>query len=155
MHIRRSPIRFRATRSRCLDGIDAIAWTDIVATLPHNDPGREVYAEAITYGFREGLVVPVRTGDGSLGLVSAGGDRDKLAPEEVSVLAGFTSFDLVWVMGRDFPNRSTLTLAVNQYWESFRAGYWAYGSAIAVVLGVIALSISWSLGVLQQRLDRR
>jgi len=73
----------------------------------------------------------------------------------VSVLAGFTSFDLVWVMGRDFPNRSTLTLAVNQYWESFRAGYWAYGSAIAVVLGIIALSISWSLGVLQQRLDRR
>jgi ABC-type sugar transport system permease subunit len=73
----------------------------------------------------------------------------------VSVLAGFTSFDLVWVMGRDFPNRSTLTLAVNQYWESFRGGYWAYGSAIAVVLGVIAFSISWSLGALQQRLDRR
>lgn len=73
----------------------------------------------------------------------------------VSVLAGFTSFDLVWVMGRDFPNRSTLTLAVNQYWESFRAGYWGYGAAIAVVLGVIALSISWSLGALQQRLDRR
>lgn len=73
----------------------------------------------------------------------------------VSVLAGFTSFDLVWVMGRDFPNRSTLTLAVNQYWESFRAGYWAYGAAIAVVLGIIAMSISWSLGALQQRLDRR
>jgi multiple sugar transport system permease protein len=73
----------------------------------------------------------------------------------VSVLAGFTSFDLVWVMGRDFPNRSTLTLSVNQYWESFRAGYWAYGSAIAVVLGVIAMSISWSLGALQHRLDKR
>ncbi|MBS3648493.1 sugar ABC transporter permease [Pseudaminobacter sp. 19-2017] len=73
----------------------------------------------------------------------------------VSVLAGFTSFDLVWVMGRDFPNRSTLTLAVNQYWESFRAGYWGYGAAIAVVLGVIAFSISWLLGALQQRLDRR
>lgn len=73
----------------------------------------------------------------------------------VSVLAGFTSFDLVWVMGRDFPNRSTLTLAVNQYWESFRAGYWGYGAAIAVVLGAIAFSISWLLGALQQRLDRR
>jgi multiple sugar transport system permease protein len=73
----------------------------------------------------------------------------------ISVLAGFTSFDLVWVMGRDYPNRSTLTLAVNQYWESFRAGSWAYGSAIAVVLGALALSISWSLGALQQRLDRR
>jgi multiple sugar transport system permease protein len=73
----------------------------------------------------------------------------------VSVLAGFTSFDLIWVMGRDYPNRSTLTLAVNQYWESFRAGSWAYGAAIAVVLGAIALSISWSLGALQQRLDKR
>lgn len=73
----------------------------------------------------------------------------------VSVLAGFTSFDLVWVMGRDFPNRSTLTLAVNQYWESFRAGSWAYGSSIAVVLGIIAMSISWSLGHVQQRLDKR
>jgi len=73
----------------------------------------------------------------------------------ISVLAGFTSFDLVWVMGRDYPNRSTLTLAVNQYWESFRAGYWAYGAAIAVVLGAIAFSISWSLGALQQRLDKR
>lgn len=73
----------------------------------------------------------------------------------ISVLAGFTSFDLVWVMGRDYPNRSTLTLAVNQYWESFRAGSWAYGAAIAVVLGLLALSISWLLGALQQRLDRR
>lgn len=73
----------------------------------------------------------------------------------VSVLAGFTSFDLVWVMGRDYPNRSTLTLAVNQYWESFRASNWAYGSAIAVVLGIIAMSISWTLGAVQQRLDKR
>ena len=73
----------------------------------------------------------------------------------ISVLAGFTSFDLVWVMGRDFPNRSTLTLAVNQYWESFRAGSWAYGAAIAVVLGLLAFGITWSLGVLQRRLDRR
>lgn len=73
----------------------------------------------------------------------------------ISVLAGFTSFDLVWVMGRDFPNRSTLTLAVNQYWESFRAGHWAYGAAIAVVLGIIAMAISWVLGALQQRVDKR
>ena len=66
-----------------------VAWTEIVATLPRNDPGHEVYAEAIKYGYREGLVVPVRTSNGSLGLVSAGGDRGKLQPEEVAVLAAF------------------------------------------------------------------
>ncbi|MBV9244148.1 MAG: sugar ABC transporter permease [Methylobacteriaceae bacterium] len=73
----------------------------------------------------------------------------------VSVLAGFTSFDLVWVMGRDYPNRSTLTLAVNQYWESFRANQWAYGSAIAVILGFFALGVTWIQTVLQHRLERR
>ena len=73
----------------------------------------------------------------------------------ISVLAGFTSFDLVWTISRDFPRRSTLTLAVHQYWESFRAGYWAYGSAIAVVLGAAALTVSWSLAALQHRIDQR
>ena len=62
------------------------------------------------------------------------------------MLAGFTSFDLVWVMGRDYPDRSTLTLAVNQYFESFRGGYWAYGSAIAVILGIVAFGVTWMLG---------
>lgn len=60
----------------------------------------------------------------------------------ISVIAGFTTFDLVWVMGRDYPNRSTLTLAVHQYWESFRSSRWAYGAAVAVILGVIALLIT-------------
>jgi ABC-type sugar transport system permease subunit len=73
----------------------------------------------------------------------------------VSVLAGFTSFDLVWVMGRDYPSRSTLTLSVNQYWESFRANQWAYGSAIAVVLGFFALGVTWIQTILQHRLERR
>lgn len=72
----------------------------------------------------------------------------------ISVLAGFTSFDLVWTISRDYPRRSTLTLAVHQYWESFRAGYWAYGSATAVVLGLVALTVSWSLATLQQRVDK-
>jgi DNA-binding CsgD family transcriptional regulator len=66
-----------------------VAWTDIVATLPPNDPGREVYAEAIQHGYREGLVVPVRTLSGALGLVSSGGDRGRLVPEEIVELASF------------------------------------------------------------------
>lgn len=73
----------------------------------------------------------------------------------ISVIAGFTTFDLVWVMGRDFPNRSTLTLAVHQYWESFRSSRWAYGAAVAVILGGIALAITWIQAWLQQRLEER
>lgn len=73
----------------------------------------------------------------------------------ISVIAGFTTFDLVWVMGRDYPNRSTLTLALHQYWESFRSSHWAYGAAVAVILGAIALSITWVQAWLQQRLEER
>ena len=73
----------------------------------------------------------------------------------ISVIAGFTTFDLVWVMSRDFPTRSTLTLAIHQYWESFRSGRWAYGAAVAVTLGGIALMITWLQAALQQRLEER
>ena len=73
----------------------------------------------------------------------------------ISVIAGFTTFDLVWVMGRDYPDPSTLTLAIHQYWESFRANHWAYGAAVAVILGGIALLITWVQVVLQQRLEGR
>ncbi len=73
----------------------------------------------------------------------------------ISVIAGFTSFDLVWVMGRDYPDRSTLTLAILQYWASFRATRWAYGAAVAVIIGLIALLITGAQVLLQQRLERR
>jgi multiple sugar transport system permease protein len=73
----------------------------------------------------------------------------------ISVIAGFTTFDLVWIMGRDFPDQSTLTLAVHQYWESFRSGRWAYGAAVAVILGGIALAITWIQALLQHRLEER
>ncbi|HTW28192.1 MAG TPA: sugar ABC transporter permease [Acetobacteraceae bacterium] len=72
----------------------------------------------------------------------------------ISVIAGFTTFDLVWVMGRDYPDPSTLTLAIHQYWESFRANHWAYGAAVAVILGGIALLITWLQVVLQHRYER-
>jgi multiple sugar transport system permease protein len=73
----------------------------------------------------------------------------------ISIIAGFTTFDLVWVMGRDYPNPSTLTLAIHQYWESFRSGHWAYGAAIAVILGGIALVVTLFQVILQQRVESR
>ena len=73
----------------------------------------------------------------------------------MSVIAGFTTFDLVWVMSRSYPNPSTLTLAIHQYWESFRSTHWAYGAAVAVILGGIALAITWIQVVLQHRVQAR
>lgn len=73
----------------------------------------------------------------------------------MSVIAGFTTFDLVWVMSRNYPDPSTLTLAIHQYWESFRSNHWAYGAAVAVILGGIALAITWLQVVLQHRLEAR
>jgi len=72
----------------------------------------------------------------------------------LSVLAGFTVFDLLWVMGANYPGQRTLSLAVYMYFEAFQKGSWAYGSAIAVVIGAVVLSVTWLQAVLQHRVDR-
>lgn len=72
----------------------------------------------------------------------------------LSVLAGFTVFDHIWVMARDFPGKRTLSLTVYMYVEAFDRSSWAYASAIAVVLGIIVLSVTWLQVVLQDRIDR-
>lgn len=72
----------------------------------------------------------------------------------LSVLAGFTVFDHIWVMARDFPGKRTLSLTVYMYVEAFDRSSWAYASAIAVVLGIIVLSVTWLQVVLQNRIDR-
>ncbi len=59
-----------------------IAWTELLATLPADDPGHEVYRRVQAWGFTEGFVTPVRGFDGSLGLVSVGGGRGGLLPQE-------------------------------------------------------------------------
>lgn len=61
-------------------------WTRIVADLPPNDPGHEILALVGTIGLREGLVVPVRTAAGHLGLVSVGGRAETLGDEECHFL---------------------------------------------------------------------
>jgi multiple sugar transport system permease protein len=72
----------------------------------------------------------------------------------LSVLAGFTVFDLLWVMGASYPGQRTLSLAVFQYFEAFQKGSWAFGSAIAVVLGIVVLTVTWTQAILQARVDR-
>jgi len=72
----------------------------------------------------------------------------------LSVLAGFTAFDLLWVMGETYPGQRTLSLAVFMYFEAFQKGSWAFGSAIAVVIGIVVLSVTWTQAALQGRIDR-
>ncbi len=72
----------------------------------------------------------------------------------LNVAAGFTTFDLLWVMAGDYPGKRTLSLAVYMYYESFSNGAWAYGSAVAVVLGAMVIAVSAALAVLQSRVEK-
>ena len=72
----------------------------------------------------------------------------------LNVAAGFTTFDLLWVMAGDYPGKRTLSLAVYMYYESFSNGGWAYGSAVAVVLGFMVIVVSAALAYLQSRVEK-
>jgi multiple sugar transport system permease protein len=72
----------------------------------------------------------------------------------LNVAAGFTTFDLLWVMASDYPGKRTLSLAVYMYYESFSNGGWAYGSAIAVVLGIMVIAVSAILAYVQARVEK-
>ncbi|MBF0678451.1 MAG: sugar ABC transporter permease [Devosia sp.] len=72
----------------------------------------------------------------------------------LSVLAGFTVFDLLWVMGASYPGQRSLSLAVYMYFEAFQKGSWAFGSAVAVIIGLVVLCVTWIQAILQQRVDR-
>ena len=72
----------------------------------------------------------------------------------LNVLAGFTVFDLLWIMGAANPEVRTLSLAVYMYFEAFQKGSWAYGSAIAVVIGIVVLSVTWIQALLQHRVEK-
>lgn len=72
----------------------------------------------------------------------------------LSVLAGFTVFDHIWVMAKDFPGKRTLSLTVYMYVEAFEKSSWGFASAIAVVLGIVVLSVTWLQVILQERIER-
>jgi ABC-type sugar transport system permease subunit len=72
----------------------------------------------------------------------------------LSVLAGFTVFDLLWVMGASYPGQRSLALPVFMYFEAFQKGSWAFGSAVAVVIGLVVLGVTWIQTLLQARVDR-
>ncbi len=59
----------------------------------------------------------------------------------LAVINSLKSFDIVYIMTRGGPFHSSDTLAMFMYNESFKKYYMGYGSAIAVVLFLIALVV--------------
>ncbi len=61
----------------------------------------------------------------------------------ISLVNSLKTFDIIWVMTQGGPYRSSETLAVTMYRETFVLFRHGYGAAIAVVLSVIVVAISW------------
>jgi len=55
---------------------------------------------------------------------------------------------------KPYPGQRTLSLAVFMYFEAFQKGGWAFGSAIAVVIGIVVLSVTWIQAAMQARIDK-
>jgi ABC-type sugar transport system permease subunit len=60
----------------------------------------------------------------------------------IALINSFKVFDLIWVMTQGGPYRSTETLAVTMYRESFVSFQLGYGAAIAIVLSLIVMVVS-------------
>jgi multiple sugar transport system permease protein len=60
----------------------------------------------------------------------------------IALINSFKVFDIIWVMTQGGPYRSSETLAVTMYRESFVSFQLGYGAAIAIVLVVIVMVVS-------------
>jgi multiple sugar transport system permease protein len=61
----------------------------------------------------------------------------------ISLVNSLKTFDVIWIMTQGGPYRSSETLAVTMYRETFLLFRHGYGSAIAVFLSVIVFTVSW------------
>ncbi|WP_327352016.1 carbohydrate ABC transporter permease [Streptomyces sp. NBC_01304] len=61
----------------------------------------------------------------------------------MAVVNSLKAFDMIWILTKGGPSRSSETLALSMYRETFRLFHVGYGSAIALVLSVIVVGSSW------------
>jgi DNA-binding CsgD family transcriptional regulator len=64
----------------------ALTWSELFANLPPRDDGLKVFDAAFAFGFAEGLLIPMRAEDNSLGLVAFGTPRASLRVAEQAFL---------------------------------------------------------------------
>lgn len=62
----------------------------------------------------------------------------------IALANSLKTFDLVWVTTQGGPGRSSETLAVTMYRETFVLFHQGYGAAIAVVLSAVVIVTSWA-----------
>ena len=80
-----------------------ITFSDLIDRLHPRDPGKTVVADAASFGFTEGMAIPTRAGDGSLGLICFGGLRGKLCQAEQAflIVVGREAFEAAERIERD------------------------------------------------------
>lgn len=61
----------------------------------------------------------------------------------LALVASLKTFDIVWVMTQGGPGRSSETLAIEMYKDTFVADQYGYGSAVAVSLTVVTGIVSF------------
>ncbi|UED86911.1 carbohydrate ABC transporter permease [Streptomyces profundus] len=61
----------------------------------------------------------------------------------MAIVNSLKAFDMIWILTKGGPSRSSETLALTMYRETFRLFHVGYGSAIAVVLTVIVVASAW------------
>jgi DNA-binding CsgD family transcriptional regulator len=64
----------------------ALAWSDLIRILPPRDAGRRVIEAGAKFGYLDGMAIPMRGNDNSLGLITIGGTRPAIPPEEQAFL---------------------------------------------------------------------
>jgi multiple sugar transport system permease protein len=73
----------------------------------------------------------------------------------ISLINSFKVFDLIWAMTQGGPYRSSETLAVTMYRESFVSFHVGYGASVAVLLTVIVFALSiFYLRAMFRRVER-
>ena len=58
----------------------------------------------------------------------------------ISLVNSLKTFDIIWIMTQGGPYRSSETLAVTMYRETFVIFHHGYGAAVAVVLSAIVIA---------------
>lgn len=62
----------------------------------------------------------------------------------ISLANSLRVFDLIWLLTKGGPGGASETLAVSMYRQTFIVSDYGYGAAIAVILAIIVVAISWA-----------
>ncbi len=64
----------------------ALAWSELIRILPPRDAGRRVIEAGRQFGYLDGMAIPMRGHDNSLGLITIGGTLPAISPEAQAFL---------------------------------------------------------------------